>query len=79
MPTIAERIKSWIAPSFQLITIGLLIALFLLVLKQQKDIKNLRSQIDDVQSSLSSEIDDAKDELSSDIDDVKRTVRIWSN
>jgi hypothetical protein len=79
MATITERIKNWISPSFQLITIGLLITLLLLVIKQQKEIDYLYSRIEDAESRLSSEIDDAKDELSSDIDDVKRTVRIWSN
>ena len=79
MSKITESIKNWISPSFQLITIGLLITLLLLVIKQQKEIDYLYSRIDDAESRLSSEIDDAKDDLSSEIDAVRRTVIIYGN
>jgi hypothetical protein len=86
MSKITERIKNWISPSFQLITIGLLITLLLLVIKQQREIDYLYSTIDDTESRLSSEIDDAKDDLSSeiydlksDIEDVRRAVIIYGN
>jgi hypothetical protein len=71
MSKITERIKNWISPSFQLITIGLLITLLLLLIKQQKEIDYLYSRIDDAESRLSSEIDDAKDQ----IDDLKDTIK----
>lgn len=79
MTKIIVQIKNWISSSFQLITVGLLIALLILVIKQQKEIDNLYDIIDESESRLSNDINDAKEELSSDIDDVKRTVRIWSN
>jgi hypothetical protein len=90
MTKIIVKIKNWISTSFQLITVGLLIALLILVIKQQKELDDLYDIIDesesrfsndinDAKEELSTDINDAKEELSSDIDDVKRTVRIWSN
>jgi hypothetical protein len=85
-----KKLISWISTSFQLITVGLLVFAVLLILKQQNDIRylkskidnvesNLSSKIDDVEGNLSSKIDDVESDLSSEIDGVKSTVRIWSN
>ena len=81
--------KNWILASFQFLTVGLLVFLIFLIIKQQNDIRVLKSQLSNVENNtdnLSSEIDDIKSKLddvesnlSSEIDDVKRTVRIRSN
>ena len=74
MITSTNRIKNWISASFQLITVALISALLLLQIKLQKDIKDLNSRIDQVESKLSTDINDTKRRLSSDLEDAKRSL-----
>jgi hypothetical protein len=79
MSSTLETIKKLIEPSFQIITVGILVFLSILVLKQQKDIKDLESQIDSTEYRLESKIESAESTLSSDIEDVRRAVIVWSD
>ena len=79
METLTQKIKALIAPSFQIITLGILIFLVVIVLKQQKDISDLKSQVYDTESSINSKIQSVESSLSSDIERVRRAVIIWSD
>lgn len=70
-----QGFKRWIMASFQFITVGILVLLLILVLKQQKDINDLKGKIADTESSIRS----AESTLSSQIEAVRRAVIIWSN
>jgi hypothetical protein len=79
MNTPLNKFKKWLEPFFQLLTTGLLIILIILVLKQQKDIMELKSQIEDNESNIESKIESVESSLSSEIERVRRAVIVWSD
>lgn len=66
--------KTWLTNNFQIISLIILGLLLTLILKQQKDINDLKNKIDNTENSVSS----AESSLSNQIDDLRRTVIIWS-
>ena len=86
-----NKFKSWVLGSFQFITLGMLIFCIFLLVNQQREIKNLQSDIRSIESNcdtyqIESNIDDIErkldymeSNLSSEIDDVRRAVIIWSD
>lgn len=84
------KLKRWVLGSFNFIILGMLFLCILLLLNQQREIKNLQSDIRSIESNcdtyqIESKIDDIESKLdymesnlSSEIDDVRRAVIIWS-
>jgi hypothetical protein len=87
----ANKIRSWILGSFQFITLGMLTFCIFLLINQQREIKNLKSDVRSIENNcdtyqIESKLDDIKNKLdyvesnlSSEIDDVRSAVIIWSN
>lgn len=75
------KVKNWFFSNLQIITFSLLIFAIVLIIKQQNDINNLSNQVYSVDrnvDNLRENVEDVKSNLNSEIDDIKTAI-IWSH
>lgn len=69
---VIESIKIWVEKSYKIISLGFLFALTVLVVKQQRDINDLKTQVNETKSSLKISIDSTGKTLKNNINNYSK-------